>query len=100
MGRSDHTPADSYADLLAQLESLAPEGAESIRSSLAAALFPSGAGTINQISWESDRQRSQPAAATPQKAAEQRTLDKLRAAELRYRTLLEQIPAVTFMAVL
>ncbi len=100
MDRSDHAPSDSYSDLLARLESLAPDGAESILASLAAALFPSGSGSINQISWESDRQRSQPATATPQETAEQRTLDKLRGAELRYRTLLEQIPAVTFMAVL
>jgi PAS domain S-box-containing protein len=98
--RSDHALADGYSELLAQLESLAPEGAESILSSLAAALFPTGAGTLNQVSWETNRQKAQPAATTPGEAAEQGTLEKLRAAELRYRTLLEQIPAVTFMAVL
>jgi PAS domain S-box-containing protein len=97
---SDHIPTDTYSDLLAQLESLAPEGAESILSALASALFPAGGGTIDQVSWESDKRAAQPAAATPEDAAEQRAFDKLRAAELRYRTLLEQIPAVTFMAVL
>ena len=100
MEGSDHIPTDTYSDLLAQLESLAPEGAESILSSLASALFPAGGGTINQVSWEGDKRAVQPTAATPEEAAKQRAVDKLRAAELRYRTLLEQIPAVTFMAVL
>ena len=100
MNSGDQAQTEAYAALLAQLESLAPDGAEAILSSLASALFPSGAGGLDQVTWEGDRDRARPAPATPEEAAEQRTVDKLREAELRYRTLVEQIPAVTFMAVL
>jgi PAS domain S-box-containing protein len=100
VNQGDQAQTDAYHDLLARLESLAQDGAESILASLASAIFPSGAGTIDQVSWEGDGDRPQPVAATPEETAEQRALEKLRAAELRYRTLIEQIPAVTFMAVL
>ena len=91
---------DSYQDLLAQMEALAAHGADSTLANLAAAIFPSGFGTLRQISWEGGADgRGAPPALPPDETAEQRTSDKLRAAELRYRTLV-QIPAVTFMAVL
>jgi PAS domain S-box-containing protein len=93
--------SDSYAALVARLEeSLVPEAAESILTSLAGAIFPSGFGTRDQVSWEGGN--GHPGAAVPREtlSPEQRSIVQLRAAELRYRTLVEQIPAVTFMAVL
>ena len=92
----------SYDDLLAQLESLAPGQAESILTNLASAIFPSGFGTIRQVSWERDEESSRSLTSVDGTPVDPRALDEatLRAAELRYRTLVEQIPAVTFMAVL
>jgi PAS domain S-box-containing protein len=92
----------TYQDLLTQMESLATDSAESTLAGLAAAIFPSGFGSLRQVSWEGDGadRIEPPLALGPEEAAEQRTSDRLRAAELRYRTLIEQIPAVTFMAVL
>jgi PAS domain S-box-containing protein len=98
--RSDGTPTDTYRALVEQLEALAPEGAESILATLASAIFPSGAGTLEQVSWETDGDIPPMAAPTRAGAADERATRKLEAAELRYRTLVEQIPAVTFMAVL
>jgi PAS domain S-box-containing protein len=99
--RSRNEATDSYTRLLAQLESLAPEGAEAILSSLASAIFfPSGSGDVRQVSWEGGGDAPRLSAATLEEAAEQRAQKRLKAAELRYRTLIEQIPAVTFMAVL
>src|SRR2546423_13796062 len=91
---------DSYQDLLAQMELLASGSAESTLASLAAAIFPAGFGSLRQVSWEGDGAGGvvPPLALGPEHPTEQRTSDKLRAAELRYRTLVEQIPAVTFMA--
>ncbi|HYE89219.1 MAG TPA: ATP-binding protein [Vicinamibacterales bacterium] len=74
------------------LEAMAPGDAEWTLAHLASALFPSGIGTFDQLTWP-DKPR-----ATPAKSGT--TEEKLRTAELRYRTLIEQIPAVTFMAVL
>jgi PAS domain S-box-containing protein len=91
---------DNYQSLLAQMESLARDGAESTLASLAAAIFPSGFGTLRQVSWEGDDNVVPPRAPIANAAVESPSSDKLRAAELRYRTLIEQIPAVTFMAVL
>ena len=85
----------SEAQLQAALESMAPEDAVTILSELAGALFPGGVADVSQLTW-SDNGRS--AVARPQ--APQNADAKLRTAELRYRTLIEQIPAVTFMAVL
>jgi PAS domain S-box-containing protein len=91
----DITSMDEAA-LAAELDGLAtdPAGAEGLLSQLASALFPGGAGGIEHVTWpESDdgaatlAERSDPEA-------------RLRAAEIRYRSLVEQIPAVTFMAVL
>jgi PAS domain S-box-containing protein len=99
---TDRAAGDSYEELLAQMESLASGSAESTLATLAAAIFPNGFGTLRQVSWEGDGAGhiEPPLALATEPTAEQRTSDKLRAAELRYRTLVEQIPAVTFMAVL
>ena len=84
------------------MEALAADHAESTLAGLAAAIFPTGFGNLRQVSWEGDEDGrvTPPLALAPDEKAEQRTSDKLRAAELRYRTLIDQIPAVTFMAVL
>lgn len=93
---------DSYQQLLAQMETLTSSSAESTLANLAAAIFPNGFGTLHQVSWEGNGAGhiDPPLALGAGATADQRTSDKLRAAELRYRTLIEQIPAVTFMAVL
>jgi PAS domain S-box-containing protein len=96
----DRVDRTTYEDLVAQLESLAPEGAEAILAGLAAAIFPDGVSDIAQVSWERRDTPSDPPVPMSADAAELSTMQKLRAAELRYRTLVEQIPAVTFMAVL
>ena len=78
------------------LESMAApdDEAEWTLARLASALFPAGIGRFDQLTWpEGERTRAR---ATSTASAE----DQLRTAELRYRTLIEQIPAVTFMAVL
>jgi PAS domain S-box-containing protein len=89
----------SYEDLLAQLESLGVDDAQSILTNLASAIFPSGFGEARQITWN-EGDGAPPRAAAGATAIEARTHDEasLRAAELRYRTLVEQIPAVTFLA--
>jgi PAS domain S-box-containing protein len=69
--------------------------AEQTLQSLAGALFPAGLGDWAQLSWPGE------VPATEADAPEPRTMEaRLRAAEIRYRTLVEQIPAVTFMAAL
>jgi PAS domain S-box-containing protein len=84
------------AHLSAALEEMAPADAEGTLFQLASALFPDGAGDLTQLTW--------PETGAPNDArAVDRVADseaRLRAAELRYRTLIEQIPAVTFMAAL
>ena len=88
------------AELRAALEGMAPGEAEAVLSQLASALFPSGVGDASQLTWpEGGNGHGRPSVSvrtTPIATAE----SKLRNAELRYRTLIEQIPAVTFMAVL
>jgi PAS domain S-box-containing protein len=82
-----------------QLKQMALEGADSmgILSALALALFPEGGATRENLTWPEQTVEGRTAAGgTSQEQAE----EKLRAAELRYRTLVEQIPAVTFLAVL
>jgi len=83
------------AQLVSALEAMAVPEAENILAELAGALFPSGAGEPRQLTWE-DPQRAH----ATYRAARQDGEARLRAAELRYRTLVEQIPAVTFMAAL
>jgi len=65
--------------------------AESLLSQLASAFFP-GEAKLEQMTWSD---RSHAGADDPTVAA-----SRLRAAEQRFQTLVEQIPAVTFMAVL
>jgi PAS domain S-box-containing protein len=84
------------AELLAALEAMAPQDAEGLLSELASALFPYGAGELRQLTWPESVAR--PANRVVAWRSEREA--KLRTAELRYRTLIEQIPAVTFMAVL
>lgn len=96
-------PSETEAELTARLESLASDDALAILGSLAGALFPGGAADMRQLTWEATTTPpSFPAAAMSSPSSDRHALDdaRLRAAELRYRTLVEQIPAVTFMAVL
>ncbi|HYE90754.1 MAG TPA: PAS domain-containing protein [Terriglobales bacterium] len=70
--------------------------AQTFLGQLAAALFPAGPPERTQMTWP------ERAAAFPSfgRDGSARAEDRLRAAEIRYRTLVEQIPAVTFLAVL
>lgn len=63
---------------------------------LAQALFPDGPPDVERMTWPEKATASLDVQMTPQADAEAR----LRSAEARFRTLVEQIPAVTFMAVL
>jgi PAS domain S-box-containing protein len=74
---------------------VAPEDAGSMLAELAQGLFPDGLPEIHRMTWDESKE-SRAAALDPQTDAEAR----LKAAEARFRTLVEQIPAVTFMAVL
>jgi PAS domain S-box-containing protein len=86
------------AALNAELASLAAGAnlAEEFLLQLASALFPEGPPDTSRVTWP-DR-----AVVVSSESVDgtQRAEAKLRAAEVRYRTLVEQIPAVTFMAVL
>ena len=84
------------AELLAALEAMGPGDAEAVLSELATALFPSGPADVTQLTYPetSPRESNHRTARHADREA------RLRTAELRYRTLVEQIPAVTFMAVL
>src|SRR5262249_7571165 len=64
--------------------------AEALLGALAHAFFPGG-GNVGQLTWPEEG-AGQPVDDSPEA--------RMRAAELRFRTLVEQIPAVTFMAVL
>jgi PAS domain S-box-containing protein len=81
------------AQLIATLEEMAPQDAEGVLRHLASALFPAGAGELSQLTWPDVRDANRSHRSADREA-------KLHAAELRYRTLVEQIPAVTFMAAL
>ena len=89
------------AALTAELAAIAGDasGAEAVLARLAAALFPAGGGRLEHMTWGAAADGGEP---TPVALASQRDDGeaRVRAAELRYRTLIEQIPAVTFMAVL
>jgi PAS domain S-box-containing protein len=71
-----------------------PEGAEALLAGIASGIFPSDFGAIHQMTWAEPRRHGKGIA--PRETTEERLL----AAEVRFRTLVEQIPAVTFMAVL
>jgi PAS domain S-box-containing protein len=95
--------ARDEAALAAQLTSMAglPAAPEMVLRQLASVLFPGGAGGLEHVTWPErdagdDRARVRAVADVrpdPQAQAEAR----LRTAEARYQTLVEQIPAVTFM---
>ncbi len=69
-------------------------GAEAFLTSLSSALFPAGTPGQDLLTWAD---AVGPATAGPSGA---RMEDRLKSAEKRFTTLVEQIPAVTFMAVL
>jgi PAS domain S-box-containing protein len=69
--------------------------AEALLEGLAAALFPSRSRGVTDLTWP-----ERPFAPHGEARAEPSAEERLRAVELRFRTLVEQIPAVTFMAVL
>ena len=72
--------ADDFDALVAELEGMAPDQANAQLTELASALFPAGAGTFEQTTWGDRNDGNMPGA------------------ELRFRTLIDQIPAVVFMA--
>ncbi|HWO22004.1 MAG TPA: SpoIIE family protein phosphatase [Kofleriaceae bacterium] len=93
MSLDERDEAALAADLAA-LAALAE--AEELMSQLAAAVFPDGPPTLERATWPDVREQASSAPGARADDAEAR----LRHAEARFRTLVEQIPAVTFMAVL
>ena len=79
---------------LAALAALAE--AEELMAQLAAAVFPDGPPSLERATWPDVREQARPGSDDATADAEAR----LRHAEARFQTLVEQIPAVTFMAVL
>src|SRR6185312_16361325 len=73
--------------------------AEALIESLASAIFPSHARDLENLTW-SERVEPPELSRAPTASPGPSVEERLRAAELRFRTLVEQIPAVTFMAVL
>lgn len=71
-----------------------PEAAEALLTAMANGLFPAGFPLAAQLTW------AEGGAASGDMAKNATPEERLRAAEARFRTLVEQIPAVTFMAVL
>ncbi|HKE18276.1 MAG TPA: SpoIIE family protein phosphatase [Kofleriaceae bacterium] len=88
--RGQPAPEPDEAPLAGQAE------AEAILAQMASALFPVPAAAIrlDQLTW-GERTGAGADASAPETAEA-----RLRAAEQKFRTLVEQIPAVTFMAVL
>ena len=85
--------AQSIVDLPIDLEPESVEQAFELLAGLAKALFPEGDATRGQLTWDEGKDAALP-------DAKQNIEDRLRHAEARFRALVEQIPAVTFMAVL
>jgi PAS domain S-box-containing protein len=81
-------------------EPLDVAAAESTLHALASALFPAGTPDLTQLTWDGSGNGEPRHTTRSVGDARVSTEAKLQAAELRYRTLVEQIPAVTFMAVL
>jgi PAS domain S-box-containing protein len=80
----DELPPELVAELLE---------ARSMLSDFASALFPDETPDVKKLTWsDAEARRVRTATETPE--------ERLLAAEARFRTLVEQIPAVTFMAVL
>jgi PAS domain S-box-containing protein len=95
------TDGVSPEQLVAQLEELGREELQSVLGNLAAALFPAAGGTLPQLTWPNAEVDPAGAITDPPPIDEAAAADaKMRAAELRYRTLVEQIPAITFVAML
>ena len=69
-----------------------PDDAGLLLAELASGLFPDGLPDLQKMTWAEDRPR--------ELASSDDAEARARAAETRFRTLVEQIPAVTFMAVL
>ncbi|MBA3542377.1 MAG: SpoIIE family protein phosphatase [Deltaproteobacteria bacterium] len=84
------------ASLLAELAAMSAESSVSLLEELATAVMPSDKRDIAHLTWSERTAEDVDARLDPRAAAEAR----LRAAEQRFRALVEQIPAVTFMAVL
>ncbi len=85
-----------WQKMTAELDQLAASSdTETLLEVLAAAVFPAQSRDVAHLTWAEPRSVSHPVE-THEESAEER----LRALELRFRTLVEQIPAVTFMAVL
>jgi PAS domain S-box-containing protein len=85
--------------MAAQLDALAQTSseAEALLEGFASAMFSPKDRTVANLTW--NEPDAQEAAARPD-GVTQSTEARLRQVELRFRTLVEQIPAVTFMAVL
>lgn len=92
MGNGDdpQTRQPSRKELEDSLRTMAE--AESLLSQLASAFFNGGEHQLEQLTWQDPPDARPPAPAG--------TEARLRVAEQRFRTLIEQIPAVAFMAVL
>ena len=93
--RNDAGLADPFA-ALEQMDPAVLEQAMEFLQGLSQALFPGGPPDREQMTWQ-DRQD---VALLSQDGQIRSTEERLRAAEARFATLVEQIPAVTFMAVL
>ena len=85
---------DAMQTDLAAIAALAE--AEELLSQIANALFPGGLPELERMTWGDVRESAIEETLDPIAAAEARLVQ----AEQRFRTLVEQIPAVTFMAVL
>ena len=96
--RRSPAEAAEIAALNDQLAALAAgaSDAQEVLLRLASALFPGGPPDLGRVTWPDGKVDVPPVDRDSPARAEAR----LRAAEVRYRTLVEQIPAVTFMAVL
>jgi PAS domain S-box-containing protein len=94
--------ASEWQAMAAKYDALAEmsDEANALLESIAGAVFPANARDVDHLSWEDQLvARSAPVGQAVEKDGAS-TEDRLRAAELRFKTLVEQIPAVTFMAVL
>jgi PAS domain S-box-containing protein len=89
-----------WQEMAARLDEMARASgdAEALLESLAAAVFPVERRDRAHLTWEEQLTRRAGDAVNGEGAASAE--ERLRAYELRFRALVEQIPAVTFMAVL